>query len=952
MRIALVLLLCSLPFCSALADTVQLAASELHLRRLTVRDGLPSAYINRILQRHDGFIWIATKGGLSRFDGKNFSNYQIETDNGLISNDVMSLLEDQLQQLWVGTVRGLFLFDENQQQFKHVPLMAVAPAVLYLFQDPTLGLWVGTDQGLFRLAEDGSVVQHYASDLEVKVVLSYAGKLWLGTKQGLFVVDPVTGDTTAVVLEGGADVDVRQQRIFDALVIGDRFYLATDGDGLLSFDPATGQVVRQWLKTDGLKSNSIWSLATQGETLWIGYFYNGISGLSLKYEKIEHYQHHAQIQYSLPHDNISQLYMDNLQQLWIATTNGLAIANLSDQAIRHIGEYQQISNKHIWSLALDANNLWFGSENGLNLYDLQQHKLTVYNSGDAPGQLPRTVIWGMHVLADEILLATNLGLLVFSPDTAQVRSWPSPPWHKTGRASALYSLRQHQQQLLMGYYGGYFAVYDLASQQYLLHSQIDHADYITDMLPLAKGYLIATDNGLFQLDDGKLTALAEQLPELAAQPLHITSLLQVDKQIWASTQDHGLLVLKQYQTQWQLIKQLTDRDGLPENQLRALAMSPDGRVWLTGMKTLSEINPANLHVRRLSRHLHWLDMEFHANASLKQISNLQAFGGNQGLIFFQQDALVDNAAFPPLHLTAAQLMTEQIVVNNNQLTIPPEASYYAFQFAALDYFSPERIRYQYQLQPLMNDWQPMLSNQLSLSGLSYDDYVLKVRSTNADGLWSEQSTDIQLTLTAPWYLTRVAKWLYALGIMSLLMLALWSLLWRLSALKRVANHDALTHLPNRRYFKHELQRRLQQSRSSQHQLALMFFDLNHFKQLNDSCGHEAGDQLLIQVAGRLTHAIRETDFAARLAGDEFVVILSHIKHQPELDTTVKRISESLCQEYQLAPETRLKLSCSIGISIFNNGNQVNADTLLSQADQAMYISKQQQQPWCYYQLDE
>ena len=147
MKTCLALLVLALLCFESLADSLQLPAAELHVRRLTVRDGLPSAYINRILQRHDGFIWLGSKGGLSRFDGKNFSNYQIASDSGLLSNDVLSLLEDQQQRLWVGTARGLFLFDDDSQQFQHIALGEQAPTVLSLFQDSKQQIWAGTDQG-------------------------------------------------------------------------------------------------------------------------------------------------------------------------------------------------------------------------------------------------------------------------------------------------------------------------------------------------------------------------------------------------------------------------------------------------------------------------------------------------------------------------------------------------------------------------------------------------------------------------------------------------------------------------------------------------------------------------------------------------------------------------------------------------------------------------------------
>ena len=934
---------------SAIAASVRLPDDELHVRRLTVRDGLPSAYINKILQRHDGFVWVASKGGLSRFDGQHFTNYQLQSDQGVLSNDVLSLLEDNQQRLWVGTARGLFLFNDDSAQFQFWPLQGKAPTILSLYQDRVSQLWVGTDDGVYLLQPAPDATQQFAAGLEVKVMFEQQEQFWLGTKQGLYTLEAQTGALTAVPLTGGQGIEVRHQRIFDAVVTAAGIYLATDRDGVLLLDPDSRQVLRQWLQSDNLSSNSVWSVMQHNNTLWLGYFYNGISSISLDDHRISHYQHHPQISYSLPHDNISQLYIDRQQQLWVATTNGLAVTNLADRAIRHLGEYQQISNKHVWSVAQQDNALWFGTEDGLNRYDRQHNELTVYRSSNTKGKLPRTIIWSILPLQSELLLATNSGLLAFSPQDATVRPWPAPPWQNQQRITEVYSLRSQQDQLLLGYYDGYFAVYDLTKQQYLADWRLDDVNYVTDMLALPQGYLVATDNGLFQQQGQSLVPLAQQIPELAQQPLHITSLLSVNNQIWASTQDHGLLILQWQQDQWVFLRQLSTADGLAENQLRALAIDANGQVWLTGMKTLSQVNPKNLQVRRLSRYLHWLDMEFHANASLKQDKNVMAFGGNQGLIVFKPDALYEETGFPALYLTQAQLMTQRMAARQAQLVIPPDVTYYAFQFAALEFLSPERIRYQYKLQPMLNDWQPMLNNQLSLSSLPYGDYVLSVRATNADGIWNSDSTDISLSLPEPWYLTTLAKGIYALLALLLVILTAKELLQRFRSLKRVANHDALTALPNRRYFEHELQQRLKRCRTEQQKLALMFFDLNRFKQLNDSCGHEAGDKLLVQVAARLVKAIRTTDFAARLAGDEFVVILSNVQHQQELDSTVARISQQVCQQYQLTADITVDLTCSIGVSIFSTDNEVSAERLLQQADEAMYRSKQQQQRWCYYQ---
>lgn len=156
---------------------------------------------------------------------------------------------------------------------------------------------------------------------------------------------------------------------------------------------------------------------------------------------------------------------------------------------------------------------------------------------------------------------------------------------------------------------------------------------------------------------------------------------------------------------------------------------------------------------------------------------------------------------------------------------------------------------------------------------------------------------------------------------------------------RQANYDHLTGLPNRRLFRDRLDQAVKKSNRTGLPLALMFIDLDHFKEINDTLGHDKGDLVLAEVAQRLRRCVRETDNLARLAGDEFTVII------PEYDsvTTVERIAERLIRELQ-APykldTTWGHVSASIGISIYTS-NADKPESLLQNADKAMYDAKAQ-----------
>ena len=155
---------------------------------------------------------------------------------------------------------------------------------------------------------------------------------------------------------------------------------------------------------------------------------------------------------------------------------------------------------------------------------------------------------------------------------------------------------------------------------------------------------------------------------------------------------------------------------------------------------------------------------------------------------------------------------------------------------------------------------------------------------------------------------------------------------------RQANFDALTGLPNRALFMDRLSQAIHSARREGWSLALMFIDLDRFKWVNDSLGHEAGDQLLQEVARRLRACARESDTVARLGGDEFTIILPDIDGRSGGAQVAKKVLESLAQPLALAGREEAFTSGSIGIAFYPD-DASDADTLLKNADMAMYQVK-------------
>ncbi|WP_240513263.1 GGDEF domain-containing protein [Halomonas campaniensis] len=152
-----------------------------------------------------------------------------------------------------------------------------------------------------------------------------------------------------------------------------------------------------------------------------------------------------------------------------------------------------------------------------------------------------------------------------------------------------------------------------------------------------------------------------------------------------------------------------------------------------------------------------------------------------------------------------------------------------------------------------------------------------------------------------------------------------------------AHHDLLTGLPNRRLFLDRLEQEIKHAKRLGKPISLLFMDLDGFKQVNDSFGHEAGDRLLSVVAERLNVCVRESDTVARLGGDEFTVILTGVEQRKDVERVAQSIVEALAMPFPIEPRP-VHISVSIGISCYPQAASTPG-ALLEAADKAMYRAK-------------
>lgn len=156
-------------------------------------------------------------------------------------------------------------------------------------------------------------------------------------------------------------------------------------------------------------------------------------------------------------------------------------------------------------------------------------------------------------------------------------------------------------------------------------------------------------------------------------------------------------------------------------------------------------------------------------------------------------------------------------------------------------------------------------------------------------------------------------------------------------MRRLAYHDDLTGLPNRALFTELVHQAIVQANDTRGLLALMFIDLDQFKSINDTLGHSCGDKLLVAVAERLSRAVRSSDVVARLSGDEFAILISHLDRLSVASSLAKQLVNTIDQPFHIDGH-RITTHISVGISFYPKDGQ-SFEGLISRADAAMYRAK-------------
>lgn len=173
-----------------------------------------------------------------------------------------------------------------------------------------------------------------------------------------------------------------------------------------------------------------------------------------------------------------------------------------------------------------------------------------------------------------------------------------------------------------------------------------------------------------------------------------------------------------------------------------------------------------------------------------------------------------------------------------------------------------------------------------------------------------------------------------------------------SGVIELAYNDPLTGLPNRKLMMDRLEQAIVSAKRRSTPLALLFVDLDEFKEVNDAYGHKTGDQLLIEIANKLRDFVRrENDTIARIGGDEFLILLTDISQRSHIESVIQLLFEKFTEPLSIgSPPVKVKVNLSIGVALFPEHGETS-DTLIHNADSAMYKVKKKRKKnhFCFFE---
>ncbi len=764
-----------------------LRAQQKQFHHFTATEGLSYNTIFDIDQDHEGFIWIATGEGLNRYDSYGFKQYYSDnTSTTIPSNEVKSLLVTKQGTLFIGTTRGICLFNPEYDNF--TPVLFQEQSIgrindifetsngkiiinsetgtyitsekeqaagnsleklslekdMLLIQEDSLGnLWSFKRQRLFYFTDQGELLKTYyvnragmpenvpSAILTIKT--DSRGQLWVGTfKDGPILFN--AGVFKPVPLKIPAVLPHPMYFIHDIAEDQDGKYWISTESGLFIYDMASGDFEQYKQSFDpalsSINDNAIYKVFRSRENImWIGTYFGGLNywePFETGFKKIVPGNNEQELKGKA----LSQIIPGPDGKIWIATEDaGIAIFDKQNHTFRHIlndhGQKNSRISNNVHALTIDKEGyVWSGNfYGGINRINPKNYQIQNYSHVENhPESLVNNFVFSLYADPDDLI------------------------WVGTMDGIDCFDKKENR---IIHFKPEIFAgkhIYDIFKDH---QNNIWFCTYTTGLYR----YNEEKDNIIHYQKDSTLNLNSNSF---------ISHCVDSRGKIWFGTRDGGLVL---YDPKTAQFKTYDMEDGLPNNDIYGILEDDQNNLWLSSNKGISKFNYTTGEIRNFTVDHGLVGNQFNFKSFLKMKDGMMYFGAVNGLCYFYPDQIQNNGSKPKIHFTNFRLFNETVKPEKNsilekdinftdKITLRYNQNIISFDFIALNYHSMGKNNFFYYMDGFEPTWQTA-GNQRSVSytNLPPGDYTFFIKATNIYDFPNELQRSIKITVLPPLWKT-------------------------------------------------------------------------------------------------------------------------------------------------------------------------------------------------------
>ncbi len=719
----------------------------------TVKDGLAQSTVYTLAQDQKGFLWIGTRSGVSRFDGRTFTNYT--SRDGLAKNGVSAILVDSRNNVWFGHIDGGIsrYFKGSLQKWEKLPATFTS-RVTSIVEDDDGQIWISSDgSGCLLLSNpivDSMNMLKYRefkgkeglSDQVFSIYKTKSHKLLFVTNVGIKVFNK-TNETFDYLKYDGLSTFSQITAVHEDKE--GNLWLGSWTNGLQFYDTKKMES-HFYFKRDGLGSNFITSITSDPfGNIWVATWEGGISKISpdLKITTFNTAK-------GLPDNKIWKIITDREGNILIGThENGLCI--YKGDYFLLFNENEKLVNPQVYAICQDDSlNYWIGTNGGITIMKFQdgvyRHiKNITFESGVLPSNQIRFLIKDQN---GTIWLGTNDYKVWEKPKNEKYFKYNTiiNRWFPPAIASVTSMAVDKENNLWVGTVEG-LIYYEINNKKSTLLTQKDGltGNEITAIYCSPDGtiWVGSRGKGISKITGSEINPL--KLPfEFTTKDMITTP----DQTIWIGTEGQGIIKLKNDNYSF-----ITSKEGLLSDFITAMEVDDEGRIYVGTNLGMNIIDSKSGSIYSYTERKGFTGIEVKDNACYINPAGQVFMGTVNGLIMYDPAREVHKSIEPVTSISRMFVNLKERPVQENMILRYTEKNI-VFDFTSISFTDPTQIEYQYYLEGAEESWNPLTTqNHVSYTALRPGKYTFHLKAVNGEGIWNENPVEFHFRIKPPFWQT-------------------------------------------------------------------------------------------------------------------------------------------------------------------------------------------------------